>query len=161
MARKLTASKIPAAGAPDEDEISNAQPARAVDYPNHPPAARTGTSSARTKSWSAIKPASATAAGTRAGTAARATPRCTVSRSTPTRARSTGLQLCASRPRPSQTSNRCVRPATPCRMTGRSRFAAGGLGSRLTGRCQEPAQRAFANSSAAPDLTRRRRRAAP
>ena len=28
-------------------------------------------------------------------------------------------------------------------MTGRSRFAAGGLGSRHTGRCQEAAHRAF------------------
>ena len=40
-------------------------------------------------------------------------------------------------------------------MTGRSRFAAGGLGSRHTGRCQEPAHRAFAT------LQRRRTLPAP
>jgi hypothetical protein len=68
--------------------------------PTRPRDARTGTRSAPTKSWSAIKPASVTAADTRPGHAAHATRRFTGHPSTPTAPRLKGLRPYASQPAP-------------------------------------------------------------
>ena len=64
--------------------------------PTHRHAAPTATPSARTRYWSAIKPASGTAAGTPPGPAEYAMRRCTGHRSTATAASSLGRRMCGS-----------------------------------------------------------------